>query len=119
TKETTPIINQPLGHEDVKTAEPKAPPIRLEESNAVWRSFTLPGYDGRVVIVVNTEVGSWSDGRSPDHLQEKDPFRIDDEGNLLDYRAYYLPRKLGFHLAGAIGGEPAEEECVDLSSGAS
>ncbi len=118
TKETTPVLNEPQGHEDVQTAAPKAPPIRLKEPDAIWRSFTIPGYDGRVVIVVNTQVGSWSDGRSPDRLEEKDPFRIDDEGNLLDYRAYHLPRKLSFHLAGDVGGE-SDEECIDLGSGAS
>ena len=93
-KETTPVINRPLGHEFVETAQPKNPLLNIgEEKDLLWRTFTLPGYEGRVAIVVNTRVGEWS-GTSPFRLKDDDLFRISETGDLMDYTPYHLPRKV-------------------------
>ncbi len=110
TKETTALLEEPIGHEAVLFEAPKNPPIIIgENENALWRSFTLPGFTGKLVILVNTRVGDWSEGRSPERLSESDLFRIDEEGNLIDYTPFYLPRSIPLQLA------TRDTEVIDLT----
>ena len=112
TKETSPIANKPVDHEDVQVESPKEPALAVDAKQQVlWRSFTLPGFKGKLAVLVNTKVGGWCDGKSPDVLKEDDLFRIDDEGNLMDYTGYYVPRSIEARILSG------EMDCVDLTSG--
>ncbi|HWL52691.1 MAG TPA: hypothetical protein VNQ90_09665 [Chthoniobacteraceae bacterium] len=110
-KETTPILNEPEGHEEVITEAPRNPPIAVNDDNTVWRSFTIPGFKGKIIILVNTKIGEWSEGRSPYRLTENDLFRIDHEGNLVDYVPHYLPRSVNTRIL------TRETEVINLSTG--
>ncbi len=110
-KETTPILNDPQGHEEVITEAPRNPPIAVNDDDTPWRSFTLPGFKGKIVILVNTKIGEWSGGKSPYRLSEEDLFRIDDEGNVVDYVPHYLPRSVNTRIL------TKETEVINLSTG--
>jgi len=77
------------------------------------RAFRVDGYTGRVIVVVNTQVGTWCEGRSPGFLSPTDTFRIDEWGNLVDYKPFDKPREVTCRIA-ADG-----MDCVDLQTGES
>jgi len=78
------------------TGQTVAPPINTNDRNLYWRSFRLEGYKGRMILVVNTQVGMWCEGRNPNMLSPRDTYRIDDFGNLADYKAFDQPRAVRF-----------------------
>lgn len=88
-----------------------APPVAIGEPDVRWRCFGVEGFKGQVLLIVNTRVGQWCDGRNPQILLTKDVFRMDDFGNLIDYKAFDAPRdvKVQIRLEGV--------ECMDMSSG--
>jgi len=93
--------------------QPATPPISIKDEHACWRSFRVDGFAGRVVVVVNTRVGQWCEGRSPGFLSPNDVYRIDDRGDLMDYKPFDQPRAVNFRiLASGV-------DCVDLSQGTS
>ena len=110
-KEFTPLVREPLGHEVVEVEAPINPLLEIEGKDVSWRSFQVPGFDGKIAIVVNTGVGSWSDGRSPTVLADNDPFRINDRGELEDYVPYTIPRRFPTKLL------REKSQCVDLMTG--
>ncbi len=83
-------------------------PITIKDADVHWRSFRVDGYTGRVIVVVNTSVGQWCEGRSPGFLSPHDTYQIDDMGNLTGYKPFDKPREVSLRLL-ADGAD-----CVDL-----
>ncbi len=110
-KETTALVREPLGHEVAETAPLADPLLEVKEKDVSWRSFRVPGFAGKVAIVVNTEVGSWAEGRSPTVLGDKDAFRINDRGELTDYLPYTVPRRFPARIL------REKPQCMDLLTG--
>ncbi len=63
-------------------------PLSTQEPRTFCRAFSLPGLDGKVVVVQNGNVGKWP-AASRHFFKENDPISIDDDGNL----SGYVPRK--------------------------
>ncbi len=110
-KETTPLVREPLGHEVAETEPLPNPLLEIKEGDVSWRSFRVPGFAGRVAIVVNTQVGSWSDGRSPTVIKDDDPLYINDRGELTGYIAYTVPRRFPARIL------RDQAQCIDLLTG--
>jgi len=100
-----------LGHELAVDTEGAKSVLDVEDDDVAWQSFKVPGYSGKVIVMVNTSVGSWCNGRSPHYLSFKDVFRIDDSGNAADYIPFKEPRKLKCRIL------KKETECIDLETG--
>ena len=103
--------NLPLGHQVATNTESPKAIFDVEGEDVSWRLFRVPGYSGKVVVMVNSGVGSWCEGRSPHFLSPKDIYRIDDLGNAVDYVPLKDLRKLKCLIM------PDGMECVDLSTG--
>ena len=87
------------------------PPVEIRDEDIRWRTFRIAGYTGRVLAIVNTRVGQWCDGRSPRFVSSADTYRIDDQGNLIDYIPFEQPREVKIRiLANGV-------ECADLAQG--
>lgn len=97
-KEFTPYKGSPLGHEVVEMEPLASPPVKFFGKNVEWRTFRLNGYEGRVVVAVNTDVGEWSEGRSPAVLTVDHKFRIGERGRLIDYTGYEALRTVKLSL---------------------
>ncbi len=111
TKEFAPYTGHPLGHEVVETPPAPAPWLEARQKDAPWRTFRVNGYEGRVVVAVNTDVGQWCEGASPLSLGAEHRFRIGEKGELLDYQPHTAPRELTFSLL------KEELACLDLETG--
>ena len=103
--------NLPLGHELCANTEGAKNLLDVKGEDVTWQAFNIPGYSGKVIVLVNTRVGSWCDGRAPHYLTPKDVFRIDDLGNAIDYVPFTESRELKFSVI------PPGMECVDLKTG--
>ena len=64
TKDCAPLDkkNLPLGHELAANTEGAKAVFDVKGDDVAWQAFTVPGYSGKVVLVVNTGVGSWCGG---------------------------------------------------------
>ena len=71
--------------------------LECEEKNVFHSTFMLPGIKGRVVVLHNANIGTWS-GNSAQFFKDSDDVRIDDEGNLLGYKAFDKPLDVRFTL---------------------
>jgi len=110
-KDSVPVLRESFGAEEGIVGDPSSPTIEFDNDRVKWRSFNIPNFKGKVVVAVNTNVGEWSEGKSPKYLLESDLFRIDDEGNLIDYVPYINALEVeGKILASGY-------ECFDLMSG--
>ena len=85
--------------------------FKVKGDEIVWRVFRIPGYEGRVVIAVNMEVGTWCDGRSPTDILPDETFRIDDRGELAGYTPFREPRLVSCRVS------LPNMKCYDLVSG--
>lgn len=110
-KEFTPYKGSPVGHEVVESEPIASPPVKFMQRNLEWRTFRVNGYKGKIVVAVNTDVGEWCDGRSPEVLTPDDQFRIGEKGELLDYKAYTKPRTIKFSIP------ETGMACLDLETG--
>ena len=59
-------------------------PVSTKESSTYCNAFSFPGLNGKVVVVQNSNVGTWP-ANSKHFFDENDPIYIDDEGNLEGY----------------------------------
>ena len=118
TKEYKPQekILLPAGQE-MSTKKPPEPLVfeimkgKVGDDLFFWRSFKVPTYSGKVVLIVNADVGSWCEGHSPAYPQGGTVYRIDDLGNAVDYTPFKEARDLACRV-------PLEDmECVDLETG--
>lgn len=107
-------------HEDSVTDDfgDPVPVFEIMNGNAggglpFWRSFKVPSYLGKVVLIVNAGVGSWCEGRSPSYPQGDTVYRIDDFGNAVDYTPFKEARDMTCRV-------PLKNmDCFDLETGKS
>ena len=64
------------------------------DENAHARLFDLPGYQGKILVIVNTDVGRWGTNSTRSLVERNDRFRIDPMGNVIDYTPQSTPRTL-------------------------
>lgn len=100
------IMTRDLG----KPGAPEKPDLATSAADLCQQSFTVPGYTGKVLVLVNTAVGSWSEGRSPGYPQGKVVYRIDDFGNAVDYTPFTETRVVDACVSSD------KLECVDLET---
>jgi hypothetical protein len=65
--------------------------------NAYARLFAVPGAAGRILLVVNTDVGTWPSNSVPSLVGRSDFFPIDALGNLQGYTSRTSARALHVH----------------------
>jgi hypothetical protein len=100
-----------MTREAATAGEPEKPVMGTSAENLFLQSFAVPGYRGKAVVVVNTAVGSWCEGRSPSNISPTSLYRIDDEGNALDYTPFTAAREVAARVLSDT------LECVDLKTG--
>ncbi len=63
-------------------------------------AFTIPGLAGRLLLLVNSDIGTWPcQGHEP--FLEDDPVRVDDEGNLDGFVPFVKAREVHFSMTEA------------------
>ncbi len=85
TRDVMPFVSPKNGDEVVQVPVAMGSVLENLPKDTVWNSFSVPGYRGKVVVLANTLIGTWSGGKSTLTLKEEDPFRIDEKGELIDY----------------------------------
>jgi len=68
--------------------------VVVSDENACARLFDLPGYTGKVLVIVNTDVGRWGANSIRSLVRRNDRFSIDRMGNIIDYTPQKAPRAL-------------------------
>lgn len=66
----------------------------VSNENAHARLFDLPGYSGKILVIVNTDVGRWGTNSVRSLVERNDVFRIDPMGNVVGYTPQRTPRTL-------------------------
>jgi hypothetical protein len=66
----------------------------VSDENAHARLFDLPGYSGKILVIVNTDVGKWGTNSVRSLVERNDRFRIDLMGNVIGYTPQRTPRTL-------------------------
>ena len=61
------------------------------------RSFSLHGIQGKAVVIHNANVGDWGAG-SRYFFNENDDIKIDEQGNMTDYKPFTQPARVEFDL---------------------
>lgn len=77
------------------TKLPKSP-IKTKEKYTYNNAFSFPGLEGKVVVVQNSNVGTWPHN-SRYFFKDSDEIYIDDKGNLVGYVPYKNP--LDVHIS--------------------
>ncbi len=71
-------------------------PVCCRKSNQHFnRSFSIPSYKGRVIVLHNADVGTWP-CNSKYFFSDQDTVRIDKTGNLVGYQPKKTPAKVSF-----------------------
>ena len=98
----------------------------VSDENAHARLFDLPGYSGKILVIVNTDVGRWDTNSIRSLVERNDRFRIDPMGNVIGYTPQRTPRTLTVRsslpgkLFDAVTGRflgPAGEGKVNIAPG--
>jgi hypothetical protein len=78
--------------------------------NHVWsNAFTFPGCDGQILVIVDTDIGTWP-CQSRHMFRDDDAISIDNDGNLTGYSPRAESRIVSFSGA-------SNQSVFDLSSG--
>ena len=64
------------------------------------RAFSIPGYDGRAVILHNANVGTWG-ANSRTFFKDSDDIRIDENANLIGYTPFTGKQDVEFSVKGS------------------
>jgi hypothetical protein len=66
----------------------------VSDENAHAHLFDIPGYSGKILVIVNTDVGRWGTNSTRSLVERNDRFRIDQMGNVIGYTPQRTPRTL-------------------------
>ncbi len=101
-------------YEGIITQMTKLPtcPIEAADAQVHARAFRFPGLNGTVVVLHNSNVGTWP-GESRYLFQEDDPIQIDDSGNLVGYVPFSEAMEVRFTRTD----ENSEHHVYDLKTG--
>ncbi len=77
-------------YEKIITSMQKVPdsPVHCIEKDFYNRAFVFPGLTGKVIVLHNANVGTWP-ANSANFFKDTDPIYIDDDGNLVGYKAFH------------------------------
>ena len=84
-RDAVPFVTPKDGDDTVETPPSANAILHGLPQDVVWNAFSVPRYRGKMVVLVNTLAGTWSEGKSPVQLQENHLFRINDSGELIDF----------------------------------
>lgn len=84
-RDVIPFVSPRDGDDTVETPPSANAVLHGLPQDVVWNAFSVPRYRGKMVVLVNTLAGIWSEGKSPVQLQENHLFRIGDTGELIDF----------------------------------
>lgn len=87
-------------------------PLQTDTPNIHHKSFTYPGLTGRILVLQNCNIGTWP-GDSRYMFNDDDPIRIDDNGNLADFKPLTQPTDVHFTLPERA----PDQQVYDLKSG--
>jgi hypothetical protein len=85
TRDIIPFVSPKNGDEVVQVPVANGSVLENLPKDTVWNSFSVPGYRGKVVVLANTLIGTWSGGKTTLTWKEEDLFRINEKGELIDY----------------------------------
>lgn len=104
-------------YERIITRMSKLPesPLEIKEKYVYNNAFSLPGFEGKVIVIQNSNVGSWPEKNGDRAFKEDDQVYIDDEGNLVGYVPYTQPLDVHVSFRATKMGEPAK--IFDIMSG--
>lgn len=102
-------------YEGIITRMAKAPdcPVHTDDKNIHANAFTFPGLKGRVIVMQNSNLGTWP-AESRTMFKDDDPIKIDDEGNLVGYVPFTEPTDVRFSLTE----KESDDGVYDLKTGA-
>ena len=86
-------------------------PVDTQESYTHVNAFSFPGLNGKVVVVQNSNVGTWPTNKFA--FADSDPIFIDDEGNLVGYVPFTNPMTV--NIAFKAGETPVD--VFDIATG--
>jgi hypothetical protein len=86
-------------------------PVDTQESYTYVNAFSFPGLNGKVVVVQNSNVGTWPTNKYA--FADSDPIFIDDEGNLVGYVPFTNPMTI--NIAFKAGETPMD--VFDIATG--
>ena len=86
--------------------------IKTDQKQVFHNAFALPKMSGRVVVIQNSNVGTWP-ANSASFFKDSDDIRIDDHGNLVGYKPFDEPLVIHFNLAA----NDTSSDVYDLRSG--
>ena len=86
-------------------------PVDTQESYTYVNAFSFPGLNGKVVVVQNSNVGTWPTNKYA--FADSDPIFIDDEGNLVGYVPFTNPMTI--NIAFKAGETPVD--VFDIATG--
>jgi hypothetical protein len=69
--------------------------IQCDQKGVFHNAFMAPGVSGRIVVIQNSNVGTWP-GNSAQFFKDSDDVRIDDDGNLVGYQPAGQPLEVHF-----------------------
>jgi len=101
-------------YEQIITQMAKIPecPVKTEDKNVHSNAFTFPGLAGKVIVIQNSNIGTWP-ANSRYRFNEDDPIQIDDTGNLVGYTPFTEAIDVHFSLK-----DKESDQCVyNLNTG--
>ncbi len=63
----------------------------VSSDSILYRIFTLPGINGKILFMVNSHIGKWDSNSVHSLVNSNKPFEIDALGNLPNYEAASMP----------------------------
>ena len=71
-------------------------PVKTDRRKKIFnRAFSIPTYQGKIIVIHNADVGSWGKN-SPVMFDENSDIKVDSHGNLVGYKPFTSPRKVDF-----------------------
>ena len=108
-------VREIRSYEQIITRMAKIPecPLQTDDKNIYTRAFTFPGLAGKIIVVQNSNVGTWP-AESRYMFTDDDPIQIDDAGNLVGY----TPNTVAFDAHVSLKDNETGDHVFDLKTGA-
>ena len=75
---------------------PESPVITDKKKKIFNRAFTIPTYNGKIIVIHNANVGRWPGNKAV--FGSNDNIKIDKNGNLEGYIPFKTPQKVDFKI---------------------
>jgi hypothetical protein len=96
-KEYAEVAKEIKVYQRIITQMSKIPesPVEMVQKNTFCRAFTFPNMKGKIIVLQNSNVGTWP-GESRYIFKESDPIFINDEGSLVGFVPFRKPMDISF-----------------------